>query len=110
MEQRPSPGDFVRESISSRASAKNPVPSQATVAISYPVGRPPLLRQPFLMLRSLEQMLLQPSSFFIMTNDLGLFIKRIASMTETTETLIAYCCEKLPIDHTKRKRKRGQVK
>jgi hypothetical protein len=49
-EQRPSPGDFVREFIHSRASAENPVPSQATVVISYPVGRPALSRRPFLML------------------------------------------------------------
>lgn len=34
----------------SRASAENPVLNQATVDISYPVGRPPLSRQPFLML------------------------------------------------------------
>jgi hypothetical protein len=34
----------------SRASAENPVLNQATVDISYPVARPPLSRQPFLML------------------------------------------------------------
>jgi hypothetical protein len=32
-EQRPSPGDFVRESLHSRASAENPVLNQATVAL-----------------------------------------------------------------------------
>jgi hypothetical protein len=42
-------GDFVREFSLSRASAKNPVLSQATVVIFYPVGRPPLSQQPFLM-------------------------------------------------------------
>jgi hypothetical protein len=41
-EQRLSPGDFVRGFIYSRASAENPVLSQATVVISYPVGRLPL--------------------------------------------------------------------
>jgi hypothetical protein len=49
-EQRPSPGDFVRKFILSRASAEKSVPNQTTVVISYPVGRPPLSRQPFLML------------------------------------------------------------
>jgi len=49
-EQRPSPGDFVREFSHSRTSAKNPVLSQATVVTSYPVGRPLLSQQPFLML------------------------------------------------------------
>jgi hypothetical protein len=49
-EQRPSPGDFVRESVHSRASAENPVLSQATVVSPRPVGRPTLSRQPFLML------------------------------------------------------------
>ena len=49
-EQRPSPGDFVQKFSHFRASAENPVLNQATVDISYPVGRPPLSRQPFLML------------------------------------------------------------
>jgi hypothetical protein len=35
-EQRPSPGDFVRDFFHSRASAENPVLNQATVVISLP--------------------------------------------------------------------------
>jgi len=44
------PEIFVRESVHPRASAENPVLSQATVVSPYPVGRPTLSRQTFLML------------------------------------------------------------
>jgi hypothetical protein len=54
--QRPSPGDFVRKFFHSRASAEKPVLNQATVVISYPVGRPPLSRRPFLMLLGVKQL------------------------------------------------------
>ena len=57
--------NFVRGFIYSRASAKNPVPSQATVVISYPVGRPPLSRQPFLMLAVSKTALAFNASFFM---------------------------------------------
>ena len=63
-EQRPSPGDFVRKFSHSRASAENPVPSQATVVISYPVGRPTLSRQPFLMLAVTKTISVWTASIF----------------------------------------------
>src|SRR6266481_5050896 len=62
-EQRPSPGDFVRKFSHSRASAEKLVLSQATVVISYPVGRPPLSRQPFLMLTESKTSLAEMASF-----------------------------------------------
>ena len=48
----------------SRASAENPVLNQATAVISDPVGRPPLSRQPFLMLLGVKQLRVTMTSFF----------------------------------------------